>query len=42
MYPFLTYSERRDLREKLYTGYIMRGDNDNEYDYYGICAATIT
>ena len=32
MYPFLTYSERRDLREKLYTGYIMRGDNDNEYD----------
>ena len=32
MYPFLTYSERRDLREKLYTGYIMRGDNNNEYD----------
>ena len=32
MYPFLTYSERRDLREKLYIGYIMRGDNDNEYD----------
>ena len=32
MYPFLTYSESRDLREKLYTGYIMRGDNNNEYD----------
>ena len=32
MYPFLTYSTRRDLREKLYKGYILRGDNNNEYD----------
>ena len=32
MYPFLTYSTRRDLREKLYNGYILRGDNNNEYD----------
>ena len=32
MYPFLTYSTRRDLREKLYKGYIQRGDNNNEYD----------
>jgi len=30
--PFLQFSERRDLREKLYRGYFMRGDNDNEYD----------
>ncbi len=30
--PFLQYSERRDLREKLYRGYFMRGDNDNEHD----------
>ena len=30
--PFLQFSPRRDLREKLYTGYIMRGDNDNEHD----------
>jgi peptidyl-dipeptidase Dcp len=30
--PFLTYSERRDLREKVFTGYINRGNNDNEYD----------
>ena len=30
--PFLQYSERRDLREKIYKGYINRGDNDNEYD----------
>ncbi|MFO7874845.1 MAG: M3 family metallopeptidase [Bacteroidales bacterium] len=30
--PFLQYSERRDLREEVYRGYFMRGDNDNEYD----------
>lgn len=30
--PFLQYSERRDLREKIYKGYINRGDNDNEFD----------
>lgn len=30
--PFLTYSTRRDLREKLYRGYYMRGDNNNQYD----------
>jgi peptidyl-dipeptidase Dcp len=32
MYPFLTYSTRRDLREKLYKGYIMRGDNNDDLD----------
>ncbi len=32
MYPFLTYSKRRDLREKLFTAYIKKGDNDNELD----------
>lgn len=30
--PFLQYSERRDLREKMFTGYIMRGNNGNELD----------
>ncbi len=30
--PFLRYSERRDLREKVFTAYFMRGDNDNEHD----------
>ncbi len=30
--PFLQFSERRDLREKIYTAYFMRGDNDNEHD----------
>lgn len=32
MIPFLQYSEKRDLREKLYMAYIKRGDNDNERD----------
>ncbi len=30
--PFLQYSEKRDLREKIYRGYFMRGNNNNEYD----------
>lgn len=30
--PFLQYSERRPLREKLYKAMYMRGDNDNEND----------
>ena len=30
--PFLTYSEKRDLREKVYKAYINRGDNDNDND----------
>ncbi|MDG2228889.1 MAG: M3 family metallopeptidase [Gammaproteobacteria bacterium] len=32
MYPFLTYSTQRDLRQKLYISYTKRGNNDNEYD----------
>ncbi|UCE40125.1 MAG: M3 family metallopeptidase [Candidatus Aminicenantes bacterium] len=32
MIPFLQYSEKRDLREKLYKAYTKRGDNDNEHD----------
>ena len=32
MIPFLQFAENRDLREKLYRGYFMRGDNDNEND----------
>ncbi len=30
--PFLTFAENRELREKLYKGYYMRGDNNNEND----------
>jgi len=32
MIPFLQYAEKRDLREKLYSAYTKRGDNDNERD----------
>jgi len=30
--PFLQFSEKRNLREKIYRAYFMRGDNDNEND----------
>jgi peptidyl-dipeptidase Dcp len=30
--PFLQYSEKRELREKMFKGYVMRGDNNNEFD----------
>ncbi|MCU4165843.1 M3 family metallopeptidase [Carboxylicivirga caseinilyticus] len=30
--PFLQYVENRDLREKIYRGYFMRGNNNNEFD----------
>ncbi len=30
--PFLTYSKKRDLREKIYKAYVNRGDNNNEND----------
>ena len=32
MLPFLQYAKNRALREKLYRGYFMRGNNNNEYD----------
>ena len=32
MLPFLTYSTNRDLRRELYNGYLMRCNNDDEYD----------
>ena len=32
MLPFLTYSTNRDLRRKLYDGYLMRGNNGNDKD----------
>lgn len=30
--PFLTYSDRRDLREKLYRGYFEKGNNNDSLD----------
>ncbi len=32
MIPFLQYAENRELREKLYMGYVNRGNNGNEFD----------
>lgn len=42
MYPFLTYSTKRDLREELYNSYIQRGDNDNEFDNKKIIAEMVS
>lgn len=32
MIPFLQYADKRELREKLYMGYVMRGNNNNAND----------
>ncbi len=39
--PFLQYAENRDLREKIYRGYFMRGDNDNEFDNNEVLAQMV-
>lgn len=36
--PFLTYAENRQLREKIYKGYTMRGDNPNANNNQKIAA----
>lgn len=36
--PFLQYSEKRELREKMFKAYINRGDNNNEFDNKKILA----
>ncbi|MEI6859468.1 MAG: M3 family metallopeptidase [Shewanella sp.] len=36
--PFLTYADNRELREKIYKGYIMRGNNNNANDNKQILA----
>ncbi len=39
--PFLQYAENRDLREKIYRGYFMRGDNNNKNDNKKIAAEMV-
>ena len=39
--PFLQFSERRDLREKIFRGFIMRGDNGGETDNKSIIAEMV-
>ena len=36
--PFLQYSEKRDLREKMFTAYIMKGNHGDELDNNKICS----
>ncbi len=36
--PFLQYAKNRELREKIYSGYFMRGDNGNANDNNAILA----
>jgi peptidyl-dipeptidase Dcp len=36
--PFLTFSERRDLREKIWRAFVNRGDNKNAHDNNAIIA----
>ncbi|MFO7890998.1 MAG: M3 family metallopeptidase [bacterium] len=40
--PFLTYSNRRDLREKIFKGYINRGNNNNELDNKDIVSQIVS
>jgi peptidyl-dipeptidase Dcp len=40
--PFLQYSKRRHLREKMFKGYIMRADNNNEFDNKSILADIVS
>jgi peptidyl-dipeptidase Dcp len=40
--PFLQYSEKRELREKLFRAYFMRGNNDNTNDNKDIISQIIS
>ncbi|MGK9475434.1 M3 family metallopeptidase [Melioribacter sp. OK-6-Me] len=40
--PFLQYSPKRELREKLFKAYIKRGNNNNEYDNKEIIARIVS
>jgi peptidyl-dipeptidase Dcp len=41
MIPFLQYSAKRDLREKIYRAYFMKGDNNDSLDNKAILAEAI-
>ncbi len=42
MYPFLTYSKKRKLREQLYTYYTNRGNHDDKWDNKSIVAEIVS
>ncbi len=37
-FPFMTYADKRELREKMFRGYMMRGNNNNDRDNKEIAA----
>lgn len=39
--PFLQYSERRDLRERLYRAYMTKCTHENEYNNFDICRSLV-
>ena len=39
--PFLQYADNRELREKIFNGYINRGNNGNENDNKEVCARLV-
>lgn len=39
--PFLQYADNRELREKIFKGYINRGNNGNENDNNEVCARLV-
>ncbi len=41
MIPFLQYAENRELREELYRGYFMRGNNNDEFDNKEVMATIV-
>ncbi len=41
MIPFLQYAKNRDLREKIYRGYFMRGNNGNSNDNNAVVAKIV-
>ncbi|MDR0843906.1 MAG: M3 family metallopeptidase [Tannerella sp.] len=40
--PFLQFSDKRDLREKIFKGYIMRGNNNNDNDNKEVVKKLVT
>ncbi|MDR0348795.1 MAG: M3 family metallopeptidase [Tannerella sp.] len=40
--PFLQFSDKRELREKIFNGYIMRGNNNNDADNKEIVKKLVT
>jgi len=40
-FPFMTYADNRELRQKMFNGYMMRGNNGNKHDNNEIVAKIV-